>query len=328
MPTRRERSKRDEAILDRLRGRILSGIHSGRLNPGDRLPTYRDIAGETGLDLRGVMRLYGALEEEGLVEVRGRSGVFVASQERIGGKVLAETARWMVGVLREAWQRRVAPAEFSGFVERCTSFTTVRCVCVETTQDQLQTLCHELEHELGYRSTGIHAESLGSVISGEEPLERLPKAMKDADVIVTTAFHASALRPIAERLQKPMVSVRLSADIVSILERHLDEGILTVVHLDPEFPERLTGVVGPDRAKNLRFVPASDRTALRDLDPDLPTLVTTAARNAVRGVELPESVTRGHTISADSAGELIELLLRANLEAMSRAEDATPATES
>ncbi|HYW07386.1 MAG TPA: GntR family transcriptional regulator, partial [Longimicrobium sp.] len=68
-----------ERLVDVLRERVLGGIHTGRLDTGDRLPSYREVTEQTGVtDLRTVARAYAVLEREGLVEVRGRSGVFVA----------------------------------------------------------------------------------------------------------------------------------------------------------------------------------------------------------------------------------------------------------
>ncbi|HEX8319128.1 GntR family transcriptional regulator [Longimicrobium sp.] len=78
-------------LADLLRGRLLAGIHTGRLAAVDRLPSYREISDEPGMVLRAVARAYAFLEAEGLVEVRGRSGVFLAEQKRVGGRLLAET---------------------------------------------------------------------------------------------------------------------------------------------------------------------------------------------------------------------------------------------
>lgn len=97
---KRTRQRNEAQVLDLLRRRVLSGIHSGHLNAGDRAPTYREVADETGLDLRAVARIYDALERKGLLEVRGRQGVFIAQQERLGGRVLEET---MEAIRRKRW---------------------------------------------------------------------------------------------------------------------------------------------------------------------------------------------------------------------------------
>jgi DNA-binding transcriptional regulator YhcF (GntR family) len=92
----------ESSLINRLRYRIVNALHLGDLHAGGRLPSIREISQETGTDHRAVANAYRTLEAEGLVQVRGRSGVYVAPQERFGGELLAETARWMAGVLTEA----------------------------------------------------------------------------------------------------------------------------------------------------------------------------------------------------------------------------------
>lgn len=89
-------------LLELLRDRVVGGLRRGTLRRGDRLPGVRETARETGLDARAVARAFRELEEEGLVVVQGRSGVYVAPQERRDGEMLPETMRWMTGVVVEA----------------------------------------------------------------------------------------------------------------------------------------------------------------------------------------------------------------------------------
>jgi DNA-binding transcriptional regulator YhcF (GntR family) len=64
--------------FDQLRTQIIDGIQDGRLPPGTRLPTVRELAGELGLAVNTVARAYRELETAGVVETRGRFGTFVA----------------------------------------------------------------------------------------------------------------------------------------------------------------------------------------------------------------------------------------------------------
>lgn len=64
------------------------------------------------MDHRAVASAYRALEEEGLVEVRGRSGVWVAA-EAGGGEEEAlrrETRVWLEAVVAEARERKLPVA--------------------------------------------------------------------------------------------------------------------------------------------------------------------------------------------------------------------------
>ena len=50
----------------------------GRLPPGTRLPTVRELAGQLGMAVNTVARAYRELESAGILETRGRFGTFVA----------------------------------------------------------------------------------------------------------------------------------------------------------------------------------------------------------------------------------------------------------
>jgi DNA-binding transcriptional regulator YhcF (GntR family) len=65
-------------LFDQLRIQVIEGIRDGRLPPGTRLPTVRDLASELSMAVNTVARAYRELESAGIVETRGRFGTFVA----------------------------------------------------------------------------------------------------------------------------------------------------------------------------------------------------------------------------------------------------------
>jgi DNA-binding transcriptional regulator YhcF (GntR family) len=65
-------------LFDQLRTQIIDGIRDGRLPPGTRLPTVRELAGQLSLAVNTVARAYRELESAGVLETRGRFGTFVA----------------------------------------------------------------------------------------------------------------------------------------------------------------------------------------------------------------------------------------------------------
>lgn len=65
-------------LFDQLRLQVIDAVRDGRLPPGARLPTVRELAGELGLAVNTVARAYRELETAGIVETRGRFGTFVA----------------------------------------------------------------------------------------------------------------------------------------------------------------------------------------------------------------------------------------------------------
>jgi DNA-binding transcriptional regulator YhcF (GntR family) len=65
-------------LFDQLRMQIIGGIRDGRLPPGTRLPTVRELASQMNLAVNTVARAYRELESTGILETRGRFGTYVA----------------------------------------------------------------------------------------------------------------------------------------------------------------------------------------------------------------------------------------------------------
>jgi DNA-binding transcriptional regulator YhcF (GntR family) len=68
------------AAWDRLARAIEGRIHRGSIGPGARLPTIRALADQLDLAPNTVAKAYRRLEEDGLIEGRGRRGTFVAER--------------------------------------------------------------------------------------------------------------------------------------------------------------------------------------------------------------------------------------------------------
>jgi DNA-binding transcriptional regulator YhcF (GntR family) len=69
----------DAPPFEQARSQIAGQITSGELPSGTRLPTVRALAGELGLAVNTVARVYKELEADGLVVTEGRRGTFVRS---------------------------------------------------------------------------------------------------------------------------------------------------------------------------------------------------------------------------------------------------------
>ena len=304
-------------LVTRLRDRIVSGLHLGRLHSGDRLPSIREVAAERGVNDRTVARAYRALEAEGLVEIRGRSGVYVAEQDRLDEDLFPETVRWMAGVLTEARKRGIKIPKYHHFVRQCTVAVPVRCAVVESTEDGMQAYCAELEEEWGFdvKRVLLDAEALAAGKSGEQrESDRLRDVLADADLVVTPTFHAAAVRSVAGALGKPVVTLTTHPDLRAAILRRLEEGELTAIVADPRFGERFRIVYGEasGKADHIRVVRADDSETVEGLDPTSPVLLTRAAHEGLGKVDLELLFPHSPTISPESDRELAELLIRFN----------------
>ena len=66
-----------EPPFEQLRRQIAGQVASGEMPAGTRLPTVRALAGEVGLAVNTVARVYRELETDGVVVTEGRRGTFV-----------------------------------------------------------------------------------------------------------------------------------------------------------------------------------------------------------------------------------------------------------
>lgn len=92
-------SKADRPLFDQLRTQIIGGIRDGRLAPGTRLPTVRELAGQLSLAVNTVARAYRELEAANILETRGRFGTFVARIDP-ADTAMASAARTFVGAAK------------------------------------------------------------------------------------------------------------------------------------------------------------------------------------------------------------------------------------
>ena len=306
------------ALSDRLRDRILNALHLGLLRPGDRLPSIRTLWRELGVDHRVVAAAYRTLEDEGLVEVRGRSGVYLAPQEQLGGELLAETARWMAGVLVEGWKRRLTLGEIPELIRRCTSSVTLRCAVVESNEDQMTAYATELTEQFGLDPVPVKISPV--------PLPRPDRSvefhwvedvLRGCDLAVTTSFHSRLVRKAAENVGKPAVTLTVNSEVVENIQRRLREGTLTVVAVDPEFGTRMRAMYLGEEGdpEKIRVLLADDAAAMAALDPHEPVLLTRAAHELLgEDADVTMLLPHSPTISAQTARELLEVIIRLNVQ--------------
>lgn len=290
----------------------MSDLHMGRLGPGDRLPSIRQVARERGADHRAVARAYRELAEEGLVEIQGRSGVRVtgaAGSVGGGGGDAGERTRWLAGVIAESWSRRVTTGDLGRLLEACAGGARLRCACVESNRDQMLAYCAEIGQHSGMTMVPCYVAADPSR-AGEAA--RLREELRAADVVVTTQYHAAVAREALERGGPPLVVLRINPDLAEAVRARLRGPGITVVAATAEFGERLRLMYAdsiPSRDR-LRVVLAGDEAAVRRLDPEEPVLLTRAARELLPELSSPKLVfPHSPTIARDSVRELTEIIV-------------------
>jgi DNA-binding transcriptional regulator YhcF (GntR family) len=306
----RRKRKRQEGAGDfqrRLRYRIVGLLHAGRLRPGDRLPSIRELADESELDHRAVASAYRGLERDGLVEIRPTSGVFVASGT---GKVglPPETARWVAEFLLSGWERRLSRFSISDLVSRCASYS-LRCGCIESNEDHMVALTAELEADFSL-------EPVRLTVDPDADTDALPpERLQDVDLVVTSVFHGDLARTAAALAHKPVVVITFHEEFTRELDRRLREKPLTTVMVDPRYAVRGQAYLAVTGHRDrVRFVCVDElHEEPLDLGRD-DVMITRAARRRL-GLEDYHLITSPPSvISAESASELYSTIAMFGLQ--------------
>lgn len=298
--------RRREEILGRLRSRVVSQIHREALRTGDRLPSMRELADEWGVHARFVRAAYETLQREGLVELRPRSGVYVAVSPAGPGAGASQIADWLVETLRRGRGWGVSPIECSERMRQVLHTQRLRAACVESNEDQISWLVYESQADYGLDAFGVDLDTVDPAV--------LAARIRAADVVISTAFHGELLGSIARTEGKPIILLRLAGDFVEPLLQALRRDHLYFVVADRRFAERLPVIYGGvDGAENLRpLVAGEDDLAV--IPPGAAVYVTRAAEQRLSSSAALRTIWSPGRIFADSmATELLRMIVRSNI---------------
>ena len=296
---------RASVITDRLRQRIVAGLHLGSLRPGDRLPSLREVGAELNSDPRAVMTAYRQLAAEGIVRLRPRSGVFVAPLAQRDEERLPEVAAWVVDILQRGLSRGIPPSELRRQARTCLDTVRVRVACLECNDDQIYSLCQQAEEDYGLQALAVDTAALGRG-------RPLPPGVAEADLVLTTRFHALEAERLGRRLRRPVVVASLDPAFIHAVSGMLATGRVWWICTDRRFAAKLPSMFPGAPVKPLVLgqecpdgIPAEDvvyatRRARDRLAP------------AWRGGRV---VTVPRVFSAETARALLAFLVRRNLEA-------------
>jgi DNA-binding transcriptional regulator YhcF (GntR family) len=201
-------------IVDQLRDRVVTGIFLGNWRPGERLPSIRDVAEAERVDRKTAAAAYRRLEEEGLVSVRARSGVYLKQDggQRLMGPLERLHLRW----LRNTYEGgRDLGLDTPTMLRLLTAIAEVETTPVPVI-DADTTLAEQIADELRTRG-GIKAAAFGPA--------RAEEAVRGASFVVTTPFHARTVSDPSIQV----VESTLSAELLDALRRTLQRGRALII---------------------------------------------------------------------------------------------------
>jgi hypothetical protein len=298
-------------ILDTLRGRILRGLQSATLTAGDRLPSARALVAEFGVDHRLILAAYRQLADEGLIELRQRGGIYIASRVGGGGGTPPLPEDWLVDVLLGGLTREIPAPELNEWLRRCTETLRLRAAVITTTWDQVSGLCRELRDDFGLEPDGVLADDLRD--------DTPPLAVRRADLLVTTEAYGRRVRDLGEALRKTVIVVDVRPDLVAGEWALLLRRPVYAVVASQEFGDMLRRFFAKTPGvENLRVL-VHGRDDLSTIPDGAPTYVTRRVRDTLGDARIPGRILpAARTICTPSAREILAFVVRSNVEAMAR----------
>ena len=218
------RAQPGAVILDQLRDRIVTGLYFGNWQPGERLPSIRDIADAESVDRKTAAAAYHRLEEEGLVQVRARSGVFLrderenGSRNGGGGPLEKLQRRWLKNTYDGARALGLDTRTVLRLFGAVADVEATPVPVVEEDSATARTVAEELRE-----CVGIDARPVG--LAG---VTERSSAFAGAAFAVTTPYYAARVARAMPRT--PLIIATLSLDLLyGLMERAADGTILVAV---------------------------------------------------------------------------------------------------
>ena len=105
---------------EQVRAQLAEQVQDQRLPAGTKLPTIRRLADDLGLAPNTVARAYRELEQDGVIETRGRHGTFVSGSVDRTTRLAEEAAMEYAQRIKRL---KVASGDALRFVERALDLT-------------------------------------------------------------------------------------------------------------------------------------------------------------------------------------------------------------
>lgn len=107
-------------IYTQLEHQIIEGIAGGKLQPGEPLPSVRQLASDVGINLHTVNKVYTRLKQEGYILVHRQRGVVVNPEgmPSATSEFLEKQAAELRPIIAEAILRGMSRQELTAIMER------------------------------------------------------------------------------------------------------------------------------------------------------------------------------------------------------------------
>ncbi len=299
--------RRVEEVKEELRQRLTQALRSGALSPGQRLPSTRDTARELGVNPRVVAAVYRVLEAEGIVEMRSRSGIFMASVSPSRETEVSTAATMIADFMAQAVTLGTPISQLSALIDASIASRRLSAVVLASIADQVDGIARELRDDYGLDARGIILDSIGRG-------EPLPRALRRAHLIVTTSGSEERVRKLVARMRKPCVVASIRADLLPVRSLFAFRSTVYVVVADPRFGAAIHEHLESSGGGHNISVLVAGRDDLSVIPPDGYAYVTESARERLGRTRLPKNLIPPVRVLAEqSVREILRFVVEQNL---------------
>jgi GntR family transcriptional regulator len=299
----------DVPISTQLYWQLAYQIDTGRLLPGSRLPTVRELGALLHVNPNTVRAVYKRLADSGYVVARQGAGTRVAArgpQRRGSGALEGLVAELLRSAARAGFSAdEAASAVYAAASERKRPGAKVHVLFVECTSADARRASEQIEEAFD-----AEAECDGVLI--DKAVDRLERF--HYDLVATSTFHADETVALVEG-RAPVVALLASPSYAEMLDeiRALPEGsVVGLVCANVRSTANIASWIATSRSAPVSLITAlqGDETAMREADARADLLLLTREALEIGLAERfghPERI-REWTYDLDAAG--LELLRR------------------
>jgi DNA-binding transcriptional regulator YhcF (GntR family) len=231
-----------DTLFEQAYFQLLTALHMGKVRPGDRLPSVRQVAQRNSINLKTAFAIYRRLQDEGYVTLRTGSGAYVSDVDAVDLEqaYCLSIFKTIRSNITEAGRLKVSPREYAklvqGYVNR-SRLRLARVAVVECNDEQINIFAHDISRKVGIVVQPILLSCL------ESPDRRTSAALSRVDYIATTHFHFKQVSALTAKYQKKLLQLSLNPTFITRIIEAARRGpvVMMVSNADyfPAFRESL-----------------------------------------------------------------------------------------
>ncbi|MBI1748561.1 MAG: GntR family transcriptional regulator [Acidobacteria bacterium] len=252
---------------EQIKSQIISGLYTGKLREGDRLPSIREMSADLGINYKTVQKIYARLEQEEFLEVTRGSGVFI--RRRTEGEFQELRRHAIVNLIKATLDhaRRIGlPAEkFSNLLNNYvspSSFKRFHCAVVDDEEEAI-VFSQELERRIGIAAQPLPLQYIEAATATSD------FAIPETAYLLTTSWHLEAVRRFADLHQRKVLELKPNPQVYSEIAGEIQQHNVAVVVNDARTihasSEVFMNILQPRTSKRFFIATAQDTAMLSEI---------------------------------------------------------------